>query len=149
MFEENKAIIRRDIEEVWDKGHLEVVDELYAKDYAGHIAASTTTLDGPEAVKQLLGVYHFAYPDIHFTINDQVAEGDLVATRWTARGTHQGDFSAFTENIAPTGEKLIVTGMSFHRIVDGRIKESWMNWDALGMLQSMTGDLFKDLSLGI
>ena len=90
-------------------------------------------------------LYHVAAPDIHFDIQDQVAEGNKVATRWIARGTHRGEFMG----IAPSGQNLTVTGMSFHRIEKGLIQESWDDWDALTVLQNMTGDVFESLSMRI
>ncbi len=78
-------------------------------------------------------MYRMAYPDTHFAVEDQVAEGDKVATRWTAVGTQQGELMG----IPATGKKVTVTGMTINRIVNGMIMESWNNFDALGQLQQL------------
>ena len=81
----------------------------------------------------------------NFAISPCRTEGDKVATRWIAHGTHQGEFMG----IAPSGQRMSVTGMSFHRIEQGRIQESWDDWDALSMLQNMSEDIFQSLSMRI
>ncbi len=143
--ETNKALVRRNFEVIWSQCNLEVVGEILAPDYVGHIATLPDAVRGAEAFKQVVMLYHFSSPDIRFEILDQVAEGSKVATRWIARGTHQGEFMG----IAPSGQTLSVTGMSFHRIENGRIQESWDDWDALALLQNMTGDVFQSLSMRI
>jgi predicted ester cyclase len=74
-----------------------------------------------------------AFPDTHFTIDAMVAEGDLVATRWTAQGTHTGDLMG----IAPSGQRVTVTGMNINRVVNGKLSEGWGNFDQLGLLQQI------------
>ncbi len=74
-----------------------------------------------------------AFPDLHQTIEEQISEGDKVAYRWTARGTHQGGLMG----IAPTGNRVTFTGISIARLVDGKIEEIWENHDALGMMQQL------------
>jgi len=98
---------------------------------------------GVAAFKQVITLYHFSSPGIHFDIRDQIAEGNKVATRWVARGTHQGEFMG----VAASGQRLSVSGMSLHRIENGRIQESWDDWDALSMLQSIAEDIFQPLSM--
>ncbi len=141
--EANKALVRRNFEVIWSQGNLAVADEILAHDYVGHIATLPDAVRGAEAFKQLIAMYHFSFPDTTFEIQDQIAEGSKVATRWVASGTHRGEFMG----IAPSGEALSVTGASFHRVENGRIQESWDDWDALTMLQSMTGDVFQSLSM--
>ena len=143
--ETHKALVRRNFEVIWSQGNLEVADEILALDYVGHIATLPAEIRGAEAFKQLIAMYHFSFPDTRFSIQDQVAEGNKVATRWIAYGTHQRQFMG----IAPSGEAMSVTGMSFHRIENGRIQESWDDWDALTMLQTMGGDIFQSLSMRI
>ncbi len=145
ILEANKALVRRNFEVIWSQCNLEVTDEIIAPDYVGHIATLPDAVHGVEAFKQVILLYHFSSPDIRFDIQDQIAEGHKVATRWVARGTHQGEFMG----IAPSGQRLSVTGMSFHRIENGRIQESWDDWDALSMLQNMTEDVFQSLSMSI
>jgi len=132
MSEELKAISRRLIEEVWNKGDLDVVDELIASDYVFHDPAAPE-VRGPEGLKQLVSMYRTAYPDLHFTIEDQIAEGDKVANRWTATGTHQGELMG----IPATGEQVTTTGISITRYEAGKAVAEWANWDTLGMLQQL------------
>ncbi|MCC9001420.1 MAG: ester cyclase [Candidatus Competibacter sp.] len=143
--EANKALVRRSFEAIWSQGNLAVADEILSSDYVGHIATLPEPVRGVEAFKQLVAMYHFSFPDTRFEIQDQIAEGHKVASRWIAHGTHRGEFMG----IAPSGQAMSVTGMSFHRIDDGRIQESWDDWDALSILQGMTGDVFQSLSFHI
>jgi len=134
MSEENKAIARRALEEVFSgQGNLDVADELFAPDYVGHDPASLEDIRGPEGVKEFGSMYRNAFPDVQLSVQEQVAEGDMVATRWIASGTHQGDLMG----IAPTGNRVTVAGTSVERIVDGKIEETWDNYDALGMMQQI------------
>lgn len=143
--EANKALVRRNFEVIWTQCNLDVADEIIDPDYVGHIATLPDTVRGVEAFKQAVMLYHLSAPDIRFEIQDQLAEGDKVATRWIAHGTHQGEFMG----IAPSGQRMSVTGMSFHRIEQGRIQESWDDWDALSMLRNMSEDIFQSLSMRI
>ena len=95
MSEENKAIVRRMIDELLNgQGNLNVADELFAPEYVGHNPASSQDTRGPEGVKEFASMFRSAFPDVHFSVEDQVAEGDKVVTRWRGSGTHQGDFLA-------------------------------------------------------
>jgi predicted ester cyclase len=78
-------------------------------------------------------MYRNAFPDVQMHVEDQVAEGDMVVTRWIASGTHQGDLMG----IAPTGNRVTVAGTSIERVVNGKIEETWDNYDALGMMQQI------------
>ena len=129
--EENKAVIRRFLEEVFTAGHLELVDELFAPSYVLHDPSVPQEVHGPEGMKQYVAMYRAAYPDTRFTIEDQITEGDEVATRWTGRGTHQGELMG----IAPTGR--VVTGIEIDRVAGGKIEETWVSHDALGMMQQL------------
>ena len=133
MSEENKALTRRSIEEIWNKGNLAVADELIAANSVTHDPATPNPGSGPEATKQQASMYRTAFPDLHITIEDQVAEGDQVVTRWTARGTHRGDLMG----IAPTGKQMTITGINITRIAGGKAQEGWTNWDTIGMMQQL------------
>ncbi len=133
MSEENKRIARRVIDEIFNQGRYEVADELLSAGWIGHDPALPEPSRGPEGLKQAAGGYREAFPDLYVTIDHQCAEGDSVATRWTARGTHQGEFWG----VAPTGKQATVTGITIDRIEDDRIVESWTNWDTLGLLQQI------------
>ena len=131
--EENKALARRVIEEMFNKGNLDVAEELIAPDYVDHDPAMPEDIRGPEGFKEYVSAYRTAFPDIHIEIEDQIAEGDRVATRWVASGTHEGDLMG----INPTGNRVTVVGTTIERVADGQIAETWDNYDALGMMQQI------------
>ena len=119
--EENKAVTRRFLEEIFQGGNLELVDELFAPNFVLHDPSVSEEVQGLEALKQYITMYRPAYPDTHFTVEDQIAEGDEVVTRWTGQGTHQGELMG----IAPTGNQVTVTGIEIVRISGGKIEETW------------------------
>jgi steroid delta-isomerase-like uncharacterized protein len=133
MIESNKAISRRVVEDIFNAGRLEVADEIVTPDYVGHDPASPEPIRGPEGLKRQVEGYRTAFPDVRLTIEDEIAEGDRVVTRWSARGTHEGELFG----IPATGKQATVTGVTIDRIIDGRIVESWTNWDTLGLLQQL------------
>ena len=123
--EENKAIYRRWFEEVVTGRNVALADELLARDHVLHFPGFPALVDR-EGHKQLLMMFHQGFPDWQETIDDVVAEGDKVVIRVTGRGTQQGEF----QGIPPTG-------VGIGRIEDGRIAESWAEYDALGMMQQL------------
>src|SRR5436853_7123174 len=129
--ETNKVLVRRFYEEGFNQRNLALVDELCTIDHLFH--NTPATLHGREEFKHLLSVYLTAFPDARFTVEDAIAEGDRVASRYTFRGTHQGDLMG----IAPTGKQVTVTGIIINRIINGKSEEGWLNFDALGMLQQL------------
>jgi steroid delta-isomerase-like uncharacterized protein len=134
LTETNKTVARRYIEEVWSKGNLAVLNEIIAKDYVSSGPGSLPGLPtGPEGAKQLVAVYRNAFPDLRFTIDEQIAEGDKVMTRWTGHGTHQGELVG----IPATGKSTTVTGIAVDRIADGKIAESWLVFDQFGLMQQL------------
>lgn len=133
MSEENKALVRRELEEIFSKGNLDAADEVYAPAYVGHDPTEPEEIRGLEGARQYAAVFRSAFPDLHATVDDQVAEGDRVATRFTARGTHQGEL----EGIAPTGDRVEVPGIVISRIEGGKIVEDWTSYDALGLMQQL------------
>jgi steroid delta-isomerase-like uncharacterized protein len=130
--EQNKAIVRRAFEEPW-KGNLDVIDELIATQYIGHDPANPEPLRGPTGVKEFIATYRAAFPDARITVEQQLAEGDLVATRWTGRGTHEGELMG----ISPTGKRVTVSGLTISRLEGGKIVEEFQNWDTFGMMQQL------------
>lgn len=128
--EENKAVVRRLIEEVVNTGNLGAAEELYAPDYAPRDAPVSGDARGPEAATPLLAAYRAAYPDFRMTVEDQVAEGDRVATRYVARGTHEGEIMG----VPPTHNRFEVSGICIHRVVGGKIVEDWWQANELGVL---------------
>jgi steroid delta-isomerase-like uncharacterized protein len=130
--EQNKAIVRRLFEEPW-KGNLDVVDELTTSDYVGHDPSNPEPLRGPAGVKQFISTYRAAFPDARITVKQQFADGDLVATRWSGRGTHEGELMG----VQPTGKQVTVSGMTISRLVGGKVVEEFQNWDTLGMMRQL------------
>lgn len=118
--EENKAIVGRYIEEVLNGGHLEVVDELFSSDMH-------------EQVKQIATIFRTGFPDMRETIEELIAEGDIVAARWIFQGTHLGEF----DELPATGKSVTMTGMSFYHIGGGKIFDDWAEWDELGLLEQL------------
>ena len=129
--EQQKMIIQRWVEEAWNNGNLAIADEVYSTDYLLHDPASP--IHGPEALKQFVATFRTAYPDIHTTIEDMIAEGNKVVWRYTVRGTHKGEFMG----IAPTGKSITLTGILISRFVGDKVVEDWNNYDALGMMQQL------------
>lgn len=130
---ENAKGSRRMIEEVFGAGRYQLADELVAAGASSHDPAMPKQIIGPEGVKEAARGYREAFPDLRMTAEEVVAQDDLVAVRWTARGTHQGELFG----IAPTGKEATVTGMTIDRWSGGKIAESWTNWDTLGLLQQL------------
>jgi steroid delta-isomerase-like uncharacterized protein len=128
----NKEIVRRLGVEPWE-GNIGVIDELVAADYVGHDPSQPEDMRGPEGIRGFVTTYLTAFPDGKITIDDQLAEGDLVTSRWTGRGIHQGDLMG----IPPTGKQVTVTGITISRVKDGKVVEEWTNWDTLGLLQQV------------
>jgi steroid delta-isomerase-like uncharacterized protein len=131
--EENRALIQRFVDEAFNRGNLDVVDEIYAPVYVGHTAGLPEQTLGPEGVKGFVGLYRSAFPDLHTTIEDIVTEGDKVAYRWTAVGTHRGELLG----VAPSNNRVELTGITIERIEDGKIMETYNNFDQLGMMRQI------------
>ncbi len=134
MSDQNKAAARRYVEDVWNQGNLTVIDELVAPSATFHDASVPGgKFSGPQGVKQFVQIYRGAFPDVRLTINDLIADGDKVATRWTASGTHKGELMG----IAPTGKRVTVTGCDIAQYQNGKVVEDWASYDMLGMLQQL------------
>jgi steroid delta-isomerase-like uncharacterized protein len=125
-----KALAQRWLDEVWNKGDLRLIDELIAPDYVLH-DPTRPGLQGRAGIKESIAMFRQAFPDLTFTIEDQVAEADKIVTRYTVQGTHLGPLMG----IAATGKQGTITGIDIYRISDGQIAEAWSNWDTLGLLQ--------------
>jgi steroid delta-isomerase-like uncharacterized protein len=130
--EENKAIIRRYIEEAFNHGNLGIIDELIAPDFTDH-AAAPGLAPAREGQRQFVAMYRQAFPDLQTTIEDMIAEGDKVVTRWSARGTQQGELMG----LPPSGRPATISGITINRIASGTIVEGWNNFDQLGLLQQL------------
>ncbi|MCL5999555.1 MAG: ester cyclase [Chloroflexi bacterium] len=132
LLAENKLILRRFFEELFNQGNLAVANEIVAADYDNHNPVPGET-PGREGLIQFVAYLRRTFPDLRITVEDQVAEGDKVVTRFTIGGTQQGEFA----DIPPTGRWVTVTVLNIHRVTNGQVKEGWLNWDALGMLQQL------------
>jgi steroid delta-isomerase-like uncharacterized protein len=130
MSADNKAAVRRFIGQAFNAGDLAVVDELVAPDYVLH---ADPEVRGTEGIKRFISTYREAFPDYACSIDDQVAEGDKVVTRWTVRGTYEGHLMG----IPPTGKQVIMPGVVVDRLINGRLVETWIQTDALAMLQQL------------
>jgi steroid delta-isomerase-like uncharacterized protein len=133
MSAENKAIVRRLYEEVWNKRKLELVSEIISPSHALQAPNVAGTAIGPEAYKRQVLRFLEGYSDLHWTIEDLIAEEDKVVACWTISGTHRGEYLG----IPATNKKVSVDGITIHHIANGKIMDSYSNWDALGMMQQI------------
>jgi steroid delta-isomerase-like uncharacterized protein len=127
------AILVHYYEEIWNRGRLEVCDELIAPDYVNHSAPMPDLPPGPEGLKQTVAAVRRAFPDLHYTIEDMVLGGDKAALRVTMRGTHRGDFLG----VAPTGRKIEVQELQIEHLRDGQIVAHWHQIDDLGLQRQL------------
>jgi len=133
MSAENKAIVRRLYEEVWNQRKLEVVNELISPSHALQGPNIFGSSIGPEAYRRQVSRFLEGYPDLRWTIQGTIAEEDKVVACWTISGTHKGDFMG----VPATDKKVSVDGMTIHHIAGGKIMDSHSNWDTLGMMQQL------------
>ncbi len=132
--ESNKALIREYMEEVWNRRDPAAADRLFAPSYVNHDPDTPGgPFRGPDGIRQIVQTYTAPFPDLHYTIENQVAEGDWVATRWVARGTHTAPFMGFPA----TGKSCAVTGTTLERVENGKIMETYANVDLLGLMMQL------------
>jgi steroid delta-isomerase-like uncharacterized protein len=129
--EQNKAAMRRFFEDVYNKGNPSALDELAAPDFVSHDRGNPT--HDRDGVKQIVSAIRGAFPDVHFTADDVLAEGDRVAARFTMTGTHRGDFMG----VPATGKPIVVTGIDIVRFSDGKAVEHWHEWSGMELLQQL------------
>lgn len=129
--ENNQATVRRWYEEVLSEGNLSLIDSLFSPNFTHHEEIVPGGWPrGTAGAQALAQTYRTASSDIRYTIEDQFSTGDRVVTRWTASGTHTGDFLG-----APgSGRSYTITGISIERLENGKIAETWSNWDLMGLL---------------
>jgi len=130
--EVNKASMRRFYDEVFNKKNRAAIEEFIDPTQVDH-AAPPGTPGGLAGAKHTLTMYLTAFPDLYFTVEDLIAEGDKVVARLTTRGTQQGVFMG----IPPTGKHVTVTGIDINRLAGGKSVEHWLNMDTLGLLQQL------------
>jgi predicted ester cyclase len=137
--EENKAIVRRYVEEISNQGNLDLVDEIFDR-YVSHQPDGSTLERGPEDVKRIRAAHFEAFPDERVSIEEQIAEGDKVVSRLTVRGTHQRGF----RGMAPTGKEVEIKGISIFRFSEeGKVVESWESFDELGLMRQSIEQEFR------
>lgn len=133
----NEQVVQRWWEELWNQNQLSVADEIIAPGFTDSDPASPWVQPGIDGAKLLVTGYHAVFPDIHFTIERQVAAGDTVVSYWRCRGTHRGELMG----IAPTGKAMEIVGISMLRLEGGKIAQQTVVWDALGLLQQLGATL--------
>ena len=135
---ENKALILRFYEEVWNKGNVDFAHEVFGEDYQRHDLRPTQALPGPSGQVKVATDFRKAFPDIHYVIDLAIAENDLVCLRWTATGTMLGDWSGQKA----TGKPLKYSGVNIFRFKEGKVVEIWNHRDDLGVSQQMGAPVF-------
>lgn len=132
--EQNKAVVRRWYKDVFEGGRLDVADEIFSADFMTHDPnAPGGWPGGPEGPKTIARTFRAAFPDLTYTVDDQVACGDMVVTRWTARGTHEGDLMG----VPASHRHVEVTGIEIERLQGDKIAETWVEYNLLGLLQQV------------
>src|SRR5918911_5034620 len=133
--EENKAQVRRLLEEGFSQGHTKVVDEVLNPDFVCYDPNSESgEIRGAETIKGEIEYFRNAVPDLTYTVEDQIAEGDKVVTRYTASGTHQGEFFG----VRPTGNRIEMSGIQIDRFDEsGKMVEEWPEYDLLGAMRQI------------
>jgi steroid delta-isomerase-like uncharacterized protein len=130
--EESKATMHRYLG-VFEQGNIDVLDELLAPDYINHTPATPDLPTGPEGVKGVVSMFRSAMPDLRVVVEDMIAEGDKVATRYTLEGTHEGELFG----VPPTGQRLSIKSFTAERVSEGKIREHWRVSDNLDMMQQL------------
>ena len=130
--EESKATMRRYFG-VFEQGNIDLLDELLAPDYVNYSPATPELPTGPEGVKEVVSMFHSAMPDLRVVVEDMIAEGDKVATRYALEGTHKGELFGAT----PTGRQLSIKSMTVERVSEGKIIEHWRVTDELDMMRQL------------
>jgi steroid delta-isomerase-like uncharacterized protein len=127
----NKLLADRVWDEVWHQGDLERIEELFASDFVRHDPGRE--IRGREENRQFIKGFRAAFPDVHFTVLDQIAEGDKVAVRYRLEATHLGDF----QGMPPTRKQVAYSGILIYRVANGKIAEQWTEFDLLGFLKQL------------
>lgn len=132
MSEANKTLVRRGIDETINSGNFAHIDELLSANYI-YREPTVGEKRGREGFRQLITMYRTAFPDVHLNVEEQIAEGNTVVTRWTAKGTHRGELFG----VPPAGKQVTVQGILISHIENGRISEEIESYDALGMMRQL------------
>jgi steroid delta-isomerase-like uncharacterized protein len=130
---ENKRIARRVFDDIWSKGRLELTDELLAPDFVGRPGGLGEPFEGPEGAREFVTLLREGFPDISFDVESMIGEDELVAARWVATGTHDGEFMGVEASSRP----VKFGGMTMLRFEDGMVRDGWTDFDALTMLRQI------------
>jgi steroid delta-isomerase-like uncharacterized protein len=130
--EQNKMLARRVWDEIWHRGNLDVMDSLFAADFVRH-DPNGRVLKGVDQNRQFIASMRQAFPDLHYAVDDEIADGDKVVVRYRFTGTHQGPF----QGAPATGKPVSYTGILIYRFAEGRIAEQWTEADLLSFLQQL------------
>ena len=126
------TLSRRIFDEVWNKRNLDIADELIADEFVTHDPRGTTQ-KGPQGYKEFVREYTTAFPDLHFTIDDMVADESTVATRWTVTGTHRAPLYG----IPATGRNVTMSGVVYSKFKNGKFVVSYSFWDSLSLMKQL------------
>jgi steroid delta-isomerase-like uncharacterized protein len=138
MESENKTLVRRFYEEVWNRGNTDVALDVFADDYVRHDLRPTQALPGGAGQAKIASDFRAAFPDLSFEVDLLVGEGDLVAARWTASGTHTGSWG----DTAPSGKPVTFHGVNFFRFENLKVVEIWNHRDDLGLMQQTGASVY-------
>jgi steroid delta-isomerase-like uncharacterized protein len=130
--EQNKAAARAEFD-VWSTGAIERLDDLVARDVVHHDPYDPNAAEGLAGLKRTIELNRRAFPDMRLTVEDQVAEGDKVVTRWSGEMTHLGELGG----AAPTGNRVTISGITIERFEDGKVVEAWRSIDMLSLLRGI------------
>jgi len=136
--EENKALVQRFYEEVWDHGNVEFAREVFHDDYERHDLRSTQAQPGGAGMAKIAADFRRAFPDVRWRVDLVLGEEDLVAARWTATGTHTGPWGS----VEPTGKPATFSGVNIFRFADGKVAELWNHRDDLGLMTQVGAPIF-------
>ena len=133
LIQRNQQLIRDYFNEVWNKGNLDLLDELLSIDYLNHSSSIQDVPPGPAGLKPIVNAMRIAFPDLHYTIQDLIVTDDRVVARVKMSGTHTGDFFG----IPPTNKKISVNQINIEHITNGRISEHWRITDENTMMKQL------------
>jgi steroid delta-isomerase-like uncharacterized protein len=135
---ENTSLVRRFYEEVWNKGNLDVTSEVFSEDYVRHDLRPSEALPGPAGQAKVAADFRAAFPDLRMVVDLILAEGDLVAARWTTEGTNTGPWGGNP----PSGKPARFSGVNIFRIREGKVVELWNHRDDLGLMQQLGAEIY-------
>jgi steroid delta-isomerase-like uncharacterized protein len=136
--DQNKELVRRFYEEVWDRGNFEFAREVFADDYVRHDFRAGAVLPGPEGQAKIAADFRHAFPDLRVNVDLVFGEGDMVAGRWTATGTHTGPWGA----IKPSGARVRFSAVNLYRFANGKVAEIWNHRDDLGLMEQLGAKVY-------